>query len=122
MANHAADGKKISHDVSRAPLAAGAHHLIGPLPGMLSPAYFRQSSGLIAVVGTSRCDVPGRVQRAERRPWGVPITLTLRRYAARTTQRAVPTRVIPRREIPFVELSMNQPNVQRSRFKVQGSR
>jgi hypothetical protein len=41
-----------------------------------------------ALVGTSRCDVPARVQRAKR--------MVLRRsvaplYAARTAQRAVPT-------------------------------
>jgi hypothetical protein len=43
-------------------------------------------------VGISRCDVPGRVQRAERIAWDVRTRLTLRCYdAARTSQRDVPT-------------------------------
>src|SRR5262245_5252789 len=44
------------------------------------------------VVGTSRCDVPGRVQRAERTRQDVrAATHVAPLYAARTAQRAVPT-------------------------------
>jgi hypothetical protein len=45
---YAADRKKTSHGVFLRP--AGAHHFIGPLPGMLSPANFRQSSGLMSTL------------------------------------------------------------------------
>ena len=47
---------------------------------------------VLSQVGTSRCDVPARVQRAERIARDVRTRPTLRRYyAARTPQRGVPT-------------------------------
>src|SRR5262249_42063124 len=47
---------------------------------------------LVLVVGTSRCDVPGRVQRAERtRQDARAAAHVAPLYAARTAQRAVPT-------------------------------
>ena len=46
----------------------------------------------LLIAGTSRCDVPARVQRAERIAVTSESRPTLRRYyAARTAQRAVPT-------------------------------
>jgi hypothetical protein len=69
----------------------------------------------MSVVGTSRCDVPARVQRAEQMLEGVRTKVRIAPLnAARTAQRAVPTSRAPDTSHPILPVQRQCGHLQAS--------